>query len=86
MDVAIMDFQFWRGQSKVASLLESVVNTLLGMVLAFFAQWLIIWFYEIPLNHTQNLIIVFWMTVLSVLRSYAVRRIANKVEQRKRGY
>jgi hypothetical protein len=67
-----------RGQSKVASLFESVVNTLLGMVIAFFAQWAIVWFYSIPLTHSQNVIIVFWMTVLSVLRSYVVRRIFNR--------
>jgi uncharacterized membrane protein len=72
-----------KGQSKLASFIESIVNTLLGLVIAFFAQWLIVWVYDIPLSHTQNLIIVFWMTVLSVLRSYVVRRIANRLQERK---
>jgi hypothetical protein len=71
------------GQSKLASFVESVVNTLVGLVIAFFAQWLIVWVYAIPLSHKQNLIIVFWMTVLSVLRSYVVRRIANRIQERK---
>ena len=68
------------------SLSESVANTAVGLVIAFFAQKLICWAYNIQLSSKQNMIMVFWMTIISVLRSYAVRRIANHIGRRKRGY
>lgn len=65
-------------QTKKASFVEAITNTFIGLLIAFFAQWLICWVYSIPLSSKQNLIIVFWMTVLSILRSYVVRRIFNR--------
>lgn len=73
-DVMSLDFQMWRRQSKIASAVEAVANTVLGLVIAFAAQWLICWFYNIPLSNEDNAIIVGWMTGISVIRSYAVRR------------
>jgi len=70
-------------QTKLGSLTEAVVNTLVGLFIAFYAQLAICWAYNIPLSAKANAIIVFWMTVLSVLRSYAVRRIANWLQARK---
>lgn len=68
------------GQSKLGSFVEAVVNTFIGLLIAFFAQWLIVWAYSIPLSHKQNFIIVFWMTVVSILRSYVVRRMFNRAK------
>jgi hypothetical protein len=65
-------------QSKKASLTEAVVSTLVGLVVAWFAQALICWAHNIPLSPGNNAIIVFWMTVLSVIRTYVFRRIFNK--------
>ncbi len=73
MSVAVMRYR----QSKLSSWTEAVVNTFVGLVIAFAAQWLICWVYDIPLSATHNFIIVFWMTIISVLRSYGVRRIFN---------
>lgn len=70
-------------QSKLASLTEAVVNTGVGLLIAFSAQWLICWFYSIPLSASDNAIIVGWMTVISVVRSYIIRRAWNSEFWRK---
>lgn len=64
-------------QSKLASLAEAVVNTAIGLFIAMFATALICKAYGIPMSWTNNFIITFWMTVLSVLRSYILRRLFN---------
>ena len=66
-------------QTKKASLSEAVVNTAVGFLIAWAAQALICWVYSIPLTAEQNAVIVFWMTVISVLRNYFVRRFFNKL-------
>lgn len=68
-------------QSKRGSAVEAVVNTFVGLTIAFFAQWLICLAYGIKLTPHDNAIIVFWMTVLSILRSYFVRRMFNRIRQ-----
>lgn len=65
-------------QSKKASFVEAVVNTAIGLLIAFVAQLAITWAYSIPLSHTDNAIIVFWMTVLSIARGYVVRRMFER--------
>lgn len=64
-------------QSKKMSLLESVVNTAIGLVVAMVATAAICKAYGIPMTWENNLIITFWMTVISVLRSYLLRRLFN---------
>lgn len=64
-------------QSKRASFVEAVVNTALGLVIAMFATAGICKVYGIPMSWDNNFIITFWMTVLSVLRSYILRRLFN---------
>lgn len=85
LDIAVMDFKLWRKQSRLASLVEAVVNTGVGIVIAFAAQWLICWFYSIPLSASDNAIIVGWMTVISVIRSYVIRRAWNSEFWRRNG-
>jgi len=64
-------------QSKAASFVEAVVNTGVGLVIAFTAQMIIVWLNDIPLTWEDNAIIVWWMTVISILRSYVIRRAWN---------
>lgn len=64
-------------QSKAMSLLESVVNTVVGLGVAMVATAAICKAYGIPMTWENNFIITFWMTVLSVLRSYLLRRLFN---------
>lgn len=62
-------------QSRLESIVEAVANTAIGFVISFFAQIVICWAYNIQMSHAQNAILVGWMTVVSVARSYVVRRI-----------
>jgi len=64
-------------QSKLGSLAEAVVNTAIGLLVAMFATAGICKLYGIPMTWENNFIITFWMTVLSVLRSYLLRRLFN---------
>lgn len=68
-------------QTKRGSAIEAVVNTFVGLTIAFVAQAFICWVYGIKLTPHDNAIIVFWMTVLSILRSYFVRRMFNRIRQ-----
>lgn len=65
-------------QSKLHSLIEAVVNTLVGLVIALIATALICWFHDIPMPLENNFKITAWMTALSVVRSYAIRRYFNR--------
>ena len=65
------------GQSKSVSMVEAVVNTVVGLGVAMVATAAICKAYGIPMTWENNFIITFWMTVLSVLRSYLLRRLFN---------
>ena len=60
------------GQKALQSFLEACVNTLVGFFLSYFLALLII-----PVPPSQNIKIVLAFTVLSLLRSYALRRLFN---------
>ena len=59
------------------SMVEAVVNTVVGLVISMVATAAICKAYGIPMTWENNFIITFWMTVLSVLRSYILRRMFN---------
>lgn len=65
-------------QTRTMSWTEAAVNTSVGLVLSFAAVHVICWAYDIPMSTESNLIITFWMTVISILRSYILRRLFNK--------
>lgn len=64
-------------QSKLMSFIEALVNTVVGLGVAMVATAAICKVYDIPMTWENNFIITFWMTVLSVLRSYLLRRLFN---------
>jgi hypothetical protein len=64
-------------QSKAMSLLEAVVNTVVGLGVAMVATAAICKAYGIPMTWENNFIITFWMTVISIVRSYLLRRLFN---------
>lgn len=65
-------------QSKLGSLAEAVVNTLVGLVIVMLATAAICWFHVIPMLLEDNFKLTAWMTVLSVARSYLIRRYFNR--------
>ena len=65
-------------QSRLASFIEALTNVAIGMVVSFFGQIVVSHWYNLPLNVTQNMQIVLFFTVLSVARSYVLRRVFNR--------
>lgn len=64
-------------QTKLASAVEAVVNTTVGAVIAIGANYLLFWVYEVKASNSQVLHVAGWMTVISVVRSYVIRRAWN---------
>ena len=65
-------------QTKIQSLVEAVANTLSGLVLAFIVNMLLMGAAGVSATPKQNLLIVGGHTIVSVIRSYVVRRFFNK--------
>lgn len=72
-------------QSKLSSFIEAMFNTGVGLLIAFFIQTMLFHVYGIKASTAQSLAVVFWMTLLSIARSYLLRRFFNWVE-RQGGY
>ena len=67
-------------QSKKNSLIESVTNTVTGLVTSFLIQLVIYPILDIPVSLSQNVVITAVFFVASIARGYIIRRIFNKKE------
>lgn len=65
-------------QSKKHSLIESVTQTVVGLVVSFCIQLVIYPILNIPVTLSQNVIITAVFFVASIGRGYIIRRIFNK--------
>ena len=70
-------------QTKLSSLVESLVNVFVGLLISFASQLIIFRAYGIALDLHQNLEIVAWFTLVSVIRSFFVRRLFNWFHHKK---
>jgi len=68
-------------QSKKHSLIESLVNVLVGYGIALSAQMLIFPLFGIRVSLRDNILIGLLFTVVSIARSYALRRLFNRWQQ-----
>ena len=64
-------------QTRLESLLESIVNILIGYGVALLSQILIFPLFGIIASLSTNLWIGAWFTVISLIRSYIIRRWFN---------
>ena len=64
-------------QSRLQSLLESFANIAIGYLVALAAQLIVFPLMDIPVRLDQNLVIGAIFTVVSLARSYALRRFFN---------
>ena len=64
-------------QTKIQSLIESGINILIGYLVALASQLVVFPQFGINIPLTDNLLIGFWFTVISLIRGYAVRRWFN---------
>lgn len=65
-------------QSKTHSMIESIVNVVVGYAVAIISQILIFPLFGIHATVRDNLLIGLWFTVISIIRSYALRRIFTR--------
>ena len=70
-------------QSKIQSLIESIVNILIGYFTALFSQLLVFPLFNINIPIQDNLLIGLYFTLISLARSYLVRRYFNKFSNKK---
>ncbi len=64
-------------QTRLDSLIESLVNILIGYGVALASQIIIFPFFGINVPLETNLWIGAWFTVISLVRSYVIRRFFN---------
>ena len=65
-------------QTKYQSLIESLTNILIGYLTALLSQLLIFPLFNIYVTFQDNLLIGLYFTIISLIRSYLVRRYFNK--------
>lgn len=66
-------------QTKKHSLLESLVNISIGYLTALLSQFLIFPLFDINIPIQDNLLIGFYFTLISLIRSYLIRRYFNNL-------
>lgn len=64
-------------QTRLESLVEAFINCIVGYLVSFTANAIILPMVGIPVTVKQNLLIGAGMTVVSVARQYAIRRWAQ---------
>lgn len=69
-------------QTRLESFIETCVNTLVGFFVSFAAWPLIAWKCDMAYDTGQHWEMIFWFTLLSVARGYAVRRWFNSYFRR----
>lgn len=69
-------------QSRKHSAMEAAANVAIGYVVAVGAQLVIFPFFGIYLKPTDNLLIGAFFTVVSLIRSYALRRLFNALNRK----
>ena len=64
-------------QTKLESLTEAIINTFIGFVIAFISQ--LVFFPIVGINATlgQNFILTIFFTLVSIIRTYVIRRYFN---------
>lgn len=62
-------------QSKRISLLESTINIVVGFGISLGAQMIFLPMLGVPINHAQNFVFACIMTVISLARSFLLRRL-----------
>ena len=65
-------------QTRTHSLIESLTNVMIGYLVAVASQLIVFPWFDIFIPLADNLIIGCWFTLISLARSYAVRRWFNR--------
>lgn len=65
-------------QTKKQSLFESSVNVVIGYLVALLSQFVIFPLFGLDVPLSDNLLIGLWFTIISIVRSYTLRRYFNR--------
>lgn len=65
-------------QTRLQSLIEAWANVAIGYFVALAAQLIVFLLYDIEVSMSQNIQIGLIFTVVSIARSYALRRLFNR--------
>lgn len=68
-------------QSKTFSFIESIVNVIIGYFVSLFGQIIIFPIFNIKVDLQTNLYIGAGFTVISIIRSFILRRIFNRIKR-----
>ncbi len=68
-------------QSRLGSFIEACANIAVGMGVALASQLVIFPLYDIHLPFSQNIEITAWFTLVSLVRSYCLRRWFNNFKR-----
>ena len=66
-------------QSKLMSLAEALLNVAIGYIIAVATQLLVFPIFGLQVSITDNLLIGAFFTVVSIARSFAVRRLFEAI-------
>ena len=66
-------------QTRLQSLLESFINVAIGYGVALASQIIVFPWFGINIRIADNILIGVIFTVISIVRSYLVRRLFNKI-------
>lgn len=70
-------------QSRTHSFFEACANTAIGLIISFVAQAVLFKAYGIKASTDTQLWLVFWFTMVSIARSYVLRRFFNRLHMRR---
>lgn len=73
-------------QTRIGSLVESIINVLIGFGVGVASQYFIFPMFGIHIPFWTNVEIAVWFTVISIARSYVVRRAFNAYIVRTKAY
>lgn len=65
-------------QTRLGSLIEVVLSTLVGLAIGVLSQMYIFPRYGIEVSLVTNLEIGLWFTAIGIVRSYLIRRLFNR--------
>ena len=64
-------------QTRLSSLIEAIINIIIGYTIAILSQIIIFPLFDIYISFSTNLWIGAWFTLVSLIRSYVIRRYFN---------
>ena len=68
-------------QTRLMSMVETITNVAIGLVVSFLSQVVIFKYYDIHISLAQNLELTLYFTVVSVIRGFAARRFFNSIRR-----